>query len=453
MPSLQAVLVMACVPIVKILIMCGIGTFLALPSVNVFPLDARKHLNKLVYLVFTPALVFTRLGEAVTLHQLIAWWYMPINVLFCFALGALLGSLVVKYCKPPKHLNHLTIACCSAGNTGNLLMVLIPGICIEKDSPFGDSNVCSENGLAYVSFGMWMAIVLVWTFIHHLMKPIHGTYELGYDNSSLIVANSNMDNTIMGHEVLDDPSVLHSNKMTPNETLSSIHSTSTITTTDHEVGDQFSTDNLSKRQQMPTRISMPIGREATNMISGIQSQIFSLQSRMLKIGERLHLQEICTPPTIAAFAALVIGACAPLKALCFGPQAPLRFLTDCAKILGDAMIPCMILILGGNLAMGAGDSDMEMLTIIGIVMTRFVALPIVGILIINIIQKMGVLPIDPLFKLVLILQFCMPTAISLGTIAQLHNYCEKEMAVVLFWLYISSAFFISIWATIALYLL
>jgi hypothetical protein len=63
---------------------------------------------------------------------------------------------------------------------------------------------------------------------------------------------------------------------------------------------------------------------------------------------------------------------------------------------------------------GAGDSDMEMLTIIGIVMTRFVALPIVGIVIINIIQKMGVLPIDPLFKLVLILQFCMPTAISLG---------------------------------------
>ncbi|CAN5970298.1 unnamed protein product [Sphagnum jensenii] len=418
MPGLQAVLVMACVPIVKILIMCGIGTFLALPSVNVFPLDARKHLNKLVYLVFTPALVFTRLAEAVTLHQLIAWWYMPINVLFCFTLGALLGSLVVKYCKPPKHLNHLTIACCSAGNTGNLLMVLIPGICIEKDSPFGDSNVCSENGLAYVSFGMWMAIVLVWTFIHHLMKPIHGTYELGYDNSSLIVANSSMDNTIMGHELLDEPSLIHSNKMTPNETLiSSIHSTSTITTMDHEVGHQFSSDDLSKHQQMPTRI-------------------VSTHALILKV-----------------FAALVIGACAPLKALCFGPQAPLRFLTDCAKILGDAMIPCMILILGGNLAMGAGDSDMQMLTIIGIVMTRFVALPIIGIVIINIIQKMGVLPIDPLFKLVLILQFCMPTGISLGTIAQLHNYCEKEMAVVLFWLYITSAFFISIWATVALYLL
>lgn len=42
---------------------------------------------------------------------------------------------------------------------------------------------------------------------------------------------------------------------------------------------------------------------------------------------------------------------------------------------------------------------------------------------------------------------------NVGTIAQLHNYCEKEMAVVLFWLYITSAFFISIWATIALYLL
>jgi hypothetical protein len=86
------------------------------------------------------------------------------------------------------------------------------------------------------------------------MKPIHGTYELGYDNSSLIVANSNMDNTTMGHELLNDSSLIHSNKMPPNETLSSIHSTSTITTMDHEVGDQFSTDDLSKHQQMPTRI-------------------------------------------------------------------------------------------------------------------------------------------------------------------------------------------------------
>jgi len=55
MPSLQAVLVMACVPIVKILIMCGIGTFLALPSVNVFPLDARKHLNKVTFCLLTKA--------------------------------------------------------------------------------------------------------------------------------------------------------------------------------------------------------------------------------------------------------------------------------------------------------------------------------------------------------------------------------------------------------------
>jgi hypothetical protein len=43
-------------------------------------------------------------------------------------------------------------------------MVLIPGICIEKDSPFGDANVCSENGLAYVSFGMWVSnsYTLMW---------------------------------------------------------------------------------------------------------------------------------------------------------------------------------------------------------------------------------------------------------------------------------------------------
>ena len=46
MPSLGNVLVMATIPVAKILIMCGIGIVLALPYFNVFTVDARKHMNK-----------------------------------------------------------------------------------------------------------------------------------------------------------------------------------------------------------------------------------------------------------------------------------------------------------------------------------------------------------------------------------------------------------------------
>lgn len=43
------------------------------------------------------------------------------------------------------------------GNTGNLPLVLVPGICKEESSPFGESDTCSQNGVAYVSYGLWVS--------------------------------------------------------------------------------------------------------------------------------------------------------------------------------------------------------------------------------------------------------------------------------------------------------
>lgn len=46
MPSFERVFIMATIPVVKILVMCGIGSLIAAPSINAFPSDARKHMNK-----------------------------------------------------------------------------------------------------------------------------------------------------------------------------------------------------------------------------------------------------------------------------------------------------------------------------------------------------------------------------------------------------------------------
>lgn len=96
---------------------------------------------------------------------------MPLNVLLSFAIGACVGLVVVKLTRPPHHLENLTIACCSAGNTGNVPLVLISSICEVDDNPFGANLSCSLNGQAYVSFGMWMATLLIWTFIYTLLMP------------------------------------------------------------------------------------------------------------------------------------------------------------------------------------------------------------------------------------------------------------------------------------------
>lgn len=40
------------------------------------------------------------------------------------------------------------------GNLGNLPLIIIPALCKEKGSPFGDPDACYTYGMAYASLSM-----------------------------------------------------------------------------------------------------------------------------------------------------------------------------------------------------------------------------------------------------------------------------------------------------------
>lgn len=40
------------------------------------------------------------------------------------------------------------------GNLGNMPLIIIPAICNEKGSPFGDPETCEKYGLGYVALSM-----------------------------------------------------------------------------------------------------------------------------------------------------------------------------------------------------------------------------------------------------------------------------------------------------------
>ena len=42
----------------------------------------------------------------------------------------------------------------STGNMGNLLLIVVPAVCKESGSPFGDVDACYRNGLAYASLSL-----------------------------------------------------------------------------------------------------------------------------------------------------------------------------------------------------------------------------------------------------------------------------------------------------------
>lgn len=96
------------------------------------------------------------------------------------------------------------------------------------------------------------------------------------------------------------------------------------------------------------------------------------------IAEQTPIRHILPPPTIASLLAIVVGMVPQIKALFFGDDAPLSVISDSLEILADAMVPSVMLILGGMLAEGPNESKLGLRTVIGISITvvRLLVLPL-----------------------------------------------------------------------------
>ncbi|XP_033129831.1 protein PIN-LIKES 1 isoform X3 [Brassica rapa] len=160
------------IPVGKILVITGIGFYLALDRVNILNQDARKQLNNIVFYVFSPSLVASSLAETITYESLVKMWFMPLNVVLTFIIGSFLGWLVIKITKPPSHLRGIIVGCCAAGNLGNMPLIIIPAICNEKGSPFGDPETCEKYGLGYVALSMAIGSICIWTYVYNLMRVL-----------------------------------------------------------------------------------------------------------------------------------------------------------------------------------------------------------------------------------------------------------------------------------------
>ncbi|GMP26903.1 hypothetical protein CsSME_00003151 [Camellia sinensis var. sinensis] len=172
-----SLLEVASMPILQVLIISILGAFMATDYLNLLPTASRKSLNKIVFMVFTPSLMFASLAETVTFQDLIAWWFMPINVGLTFLFGGILGWIAVKILKPKPHLEGLIIATCSSGNLGNLMLIVVPAICSEEGSPFGNHKACSSVALSYASFSMALGGFFIWTYTYQLIRSSSMKYK------------------------------------------------------------------------------------------------------------------------------------------------------------------------------------------------------------------------------------------------------------------------------------
>ncbi|XP_021291694.1 protein PIN-LIKES 6 [Herrania umbratica] len=392
--SLLGSIKIAVLPIAKVFTMCFLGFLMASKYVNILPANGRKLLNGLVFSLLLPCLIFSQLGQAVTLQKMLEWWFIPMNVVLGAISGSLIGFVIVTLVKPPYPYFKFSIIQIGIGNIGNVPLVLIAALCRDTSNPFGDTETCSTQGTAYISFGQWVGAIILYTYVFHMFAPpAEGTFDL--EDVNLPLKNPPKD---------------------------------------------------ASPEQVPLLMQEAAVTDSDNSGKG------KIKKFLVFVYEKLKIKQILQPPIIASILAMVLGAVPVLKRLIFTTDAPLYFFTDSCIILGEAMIPCILLALGGNLVdgPGPGSSRIGLRTLVAIIIGRLCLVPPAGLGIVTLADKLGFLPAnDKMFRFVLLLQHTMPTSVLSGAVANLRG-CGKEAAAVLFWVHIFAVFSMAGW--IILYL-
>ncbi|KAK9928521.1 hypothetical protein M0R45_025653 [Rubus argutus] len=402
--ELLQLFITASIPVLKVLIITALGSYLALERVNILGEETRKNLNTVVFYVFSPALVGTNLAQTITYDSMIKLWFMPVNILITFIVGSILGWILIQLARPPPNLRGLILGCCAAGNLGNMLLIIIPAVCKEKGSPFGAPDVCHTYGMAYASLSMAIGAIYIWSYVYNIVR--------------ISSKRSAQDST----ESLEGSS--ESIQVSCTEPLLSSKEYGIV----EDNADQYALPCTVSQQESKTE---PLSKS---------------KNCIVRIFNKLNLKTIFAPSTTGAIVGFAIGVIPQIRKIMIGDGAPLRVIQDTTNLLGDGAIPALTLIIGGNLLKGLRGTGIQKSIVVGIIIVRYVFLPLTGMLIIKGALKLGLVHSDPLYLFVLLIQYTLPPAMNIGTITQLFGAGENECSVILLWTYVFASVSLTLWS-------
>ncbi|KAK8643314.1 hypothetical protein V6N13_012617 [Hibiscus sabdariffa] len=378
-------------PVLKVILLTGVGLFIALDRIKLLGPDPNRLLNNLVFYVLSPALAATSLAETVTFQSFVTLWFMPLNLLLAFVFGSILAWLVIKITRTPKHLQGIVIGCCSA-------------VCEESNSPFGDPSVCSTHARPYASLSLAVGAMYIWSYVYAVMRL--------YSNT-------------------DTATGVENGGSTPE----------TLPTSSTQLAVLPSTNAHCN----PTGFHATIAKKSASK---------KIMQRLKIISGKVDLKKVFAPTAIAAIVGFIVGTASPIRKLLIGNKAPLRIIDSSAYILGEAAIPCMTLVMGANLLGGLKKSDVSRTVIIGIIGVRNIFLPMIGIGVVKAALHLGLVASDnKLYQFLLMLQFAVPPGMAVGIMAQFFQLGQCETSVIMLWTYVVAAFTLTLWSIFFMWIL
>ncbi|XP_028795304.1 protein PIN-LIKES 7 isoform X2 [Neltuma alba] len=340
---------------------------------------------------------------------------MPVNVALTFLIGGIIGWMIVKCLKPNLKLEGLIIASCSSGNLGNLPIVIIPAICFQKGGPFGDQDACHSAALSYSSFSMALGGVFIWTYTYQVMRSRSMKFK-----------------ALEAAEVLKVPSM--DREAHPQTRLLEDADKQNVTVQVPPPNCNEDSENQNVVDQSSASVSEPF----CHRVIGTVGQI---------------VEELKAPPTIATFFGFLFGGVSWLRNLIIGENAPFAVIQNSIQLVGEGTIPCITILLGGNLTQGLRSSSVRLSSVMSIIVSKYIVIPTIGLFIVKAAANLKLLPPYPLFQYVLVMQYAMPPAMNISTMAQLFDVGQEECSVILFWTYGAAAIALTVWSTVLMWML
>ncbi|XP_054806306.1 protein PIN-LIKES 3-like [Prosopis cineraria] len=403
--------VIALMPVIKVLLLIAIGTILALDRFDILGENARKYLNNMAYFVFTPALTLCNMAHSANLKSsLLMLWFLPLNILLTFIIGSALGWLLIKITRPPRHLHGLVVACCAAGNLGNIPFIIIPAVCKERSKLFGDKDVCNRDAMTYASLSLAIGSIFIWTYVYNLVR------RYSCQNSTLSQVDVSQMNRVF--VPITNPE---------NSSTSSI-------------GLPITMNNILQTNDQDNAVEIGITRPKGVGNSLQVTKLAKIMNLLKMLAEKVNLKALIAPATIGTVIGTIIGTMSGFQNILVGENAPLHVIDDTVSMLSDAAIPILSLLVGAYIVKG-------------VIVVRYIALPAFGVGVLKGAICIGMIHPDPLYKFALLLHYALPPAININTMCQIFGIGVDECSILMLATNVCALAAITLWCTFFMWLI
>jgi len=445
-------------PILKTVFLSLTGTLLASRKIKALSEAGIISLSQLCFLAFSPSLILTSapetFGNASSVSSL---WLLPLSCLLNMVFGCLCALIMLLLARFPRDLWIVLLSASAVGNYGNLPIVIVSAFCRDPASPFFARENCEQDGIGFVASGFWIGAVAIWAIIYPALAPSEEEgkgkgEEVEKENKEKEEKDREGKASLRNSRLLSPRKRTHHHegpyKEDGQELEMLIRSDESMLEEqeDPEEGEEEAKGRSEEESPKEEEVREENAREK-------RAQRGRIGFKRIKGIAWTVLKNLFNPPILATGIAALIGLVPALRDAFFGENAPLQPITDLLRTLGGALIPCIMIVLGANLK-GPMESKLDVKMIVGVCVIRLAVLPALGLASVAAFGWMGWLPEeDVLFKFVLLLNGCLPTAANVGMVATLRKKGSQEISVLFFWEYILSCVAMALWILLFLYLL